>query len=934
MSLPARRSSTAHSPGARLYRALFRLWMPRAFRDQVGPPALETFVDLWQDATARGRGAALRLLARELLSLVRTGWRERFGPSGLYAADIEGPTGGAPAAMRGPGRLGRLVADLFADLRLGIRALGKRPGFTVVALLAIALGIGLNTAIFSLADRVFLRPLAYPSSERLALLSSERILDSSGFSLSFLELRDIAERNRVFEELAFFLDWRSVNLSGGDRPERTAINFVSGNYFALLGFQPHLGRLLGVAADPHAGDDQGEPEVVLAYELWQRSFGGDPDVLGRSVVLDDVPFVVVGVLSPSVGDLGQRFGQRPDAYLALSWTDVLLGSGSRDFRGARSFTGLARWRPGLDAGAVRADLDRISADLAREYPDTNEGWRVAMRPVPELLFERARESTVVLLGGAGLVLLLVCANLASLLLIQGTERAGELATRRALGAGRERVVRQLVTESLLLGALGGGLGTLVAFAGVRLLAGAEALALPTFVALELDERALAAALALSLLTGVAVGIMPALRAGRVDALASLRGARRLGGGGSARSAMLAAQVALAVMLIAGAVLLVESFRRLQATDLGFDAERLIVARLDLQGERYQEPAARRAFADALLARVRALPGVDDALLWGPSRLGGGNWVRFVTPEHRYDQIDERIEASRHSVLPGALPSLGIPLLRGRDIAVADGPDAPPVVLVSEALAQALWPHREAVGQRLETAQGGERLTFEVIGVTGNAKHRSRVDDFLRADLDLYFAYHQEPERHLSVLLRYPDRGKDRAEERAAVERLAPALRGAVAEIDPDLPIYQLGTLREQLEQEEARTRLSATLVSSYALLAMALAALGIYGSFALVVRQRAREIGLRLALGATLRDVFGQVLSQGLRVVALGAVLGVAGAFAVARLLAGTLYGAATLDLARLLVVIAGLGLTALLGVLLPARQVSRIEPTLALREE
>jgi putative ABC transport system permease protein len=908
----------SRAPIVRLYRALFRLWMPREIRAEVGEPALAAFEDLWAEARAsRGKRAAVRLLARELASLARTGWRERFG-------------GGGPVERPSRRRAG-WITDLLGDLRLGARALRRRPGFAAVALLTVALGVGLNTAIFSLADAVFLRPLAYPASERLGLLSTERVVDSSGFSVSYLELRDVEERNRVFEELAFFLDWRSVNLSGGDRPERIAVNFVTADYFGLLGFQPLLGSLFAPGDD---GEGPLEPVAVLSYGLWRQRFGGDAEVVGRSVVLDGMTFAVVGVLSPEVSDLGQRFGQRPDAYLPLTWAEPLLQQSIRERRGARYLTGVVRWRAGITEQDVRDDLDRISTELAGEHPESNRGWRLVMRPVSALMFEHAREATLVLLAGAGLVLLLVCANLAGLLLIQGTERSGELAMRRALGAGRERVVRQLVTESLLLGLVGGALGIGVAFLGVRLLASTDALRLPTFVSLALDRRALAAAVAISLLTGVLVGVTPALRAGRVEALACLRGGRSLVGGGGARAAMLSAQVALAVVLMAGAVLLVDSLRQLQATELGFDDQRLITARLDLQGERYDDPEALRAVADALLERARALPGVEDALLWGPSRLGGGNWVRFVTREGRYDRIDERIEASRHHLLPGALAALGVPILRGRDLSSADRPGAPPVALVSEALARVLWPDRDPVGQRLATSIDGEVVAVEVVGVTGNAKHRMRVDDFLSADFDVYFAYRQEPERHLNLLLRFASAaGADRAAESAVVSRIVPALRGAIGRIDLDLPIYQVGTLREQLAEEEARSRLSAALVSSYALLAMALASLGIYGALALAVRQRAREIGLRLALGASRADILEHVLGQGMRVLVAGAALGVAGAYGVSRLLGSTLYGATSLDLGRLLLVIAGLAAMAILGVTLPARQASRIEPTAALQD-
>jgi len=693
----------------------------------------------------------------------------------------------------------------------------------------------------------------------------------------------------------------------------------------MVGFRPALGR--GFRADENGMGDA--PAVaVLSHGTWHRVFGGRDDVLGRRVLLNGLPFTVVGVLPEGAQDVATRYGRNTGVYVPLGMASGLTGLDITERRSARLLYALARLDPQASLAAAQERLAVIGGRLSEAYPDTNRGWSFRLRPLRDVFFEESRASIWMLVAGSILMLALVCISLTNLVLVQLSGRTSELTIRLALGAGRARVARLLLTEAAILAALGGVCGLAVAYWGIGLVGNLEMFALPGFSRLEVNGLVLGGAALLVAAVTLALGIPAALRvvSPATPAAHQLSARHTDAGGGRRRSLLVAGEVALACVLLVCAGLLIASFQRLRATGFGFDTDHLLSVNLDLRSERYDEPEVVRQAALRLLEEGATIPGVRDAFLWSPSRLGGGNWVHFLTQPGEYD-LDplQRVEASRHHLLPGALRSLGIPLLAGRDFADTDRAGTPRVAIVSESLAQQFWPGQDAVGRRLETRVRDDRVVVEIIGVAADARHRSRLLEPFGAQRDIYVPFQQAPERFLSVLLRLAP-GAD-------AEATASALRQRVLQVDPGLPVYDVATMEQQMWQEEARARVSTLLAAAYAALALVLSVLGVYGVLSHMVRQERREIGIRLALGATGGTIVGEVVRRGLRLVTLGAALGIAIALVSSRLLGNVLFGIDPRDPRVFALALAAIVAPALVACLLPARRAAAVDPIEALRQ-
>lgn len=885
----------------RLTAGLLARLLPRAMRDEVLGDLAE---DHRQMATAAGDAHARRWYRHQavamLARLVADRGRRLAGPAALASA-----------------------GSLLTDLRFGLRRLRRQPGYAGLTTAVIAIAIGANAAILAIASAAFLAPLPYPNADRLGLLSMEfGGVNQGGFSVSYQDAESARDGTDAIGDLALFLDWQNVNLTWNGEPERTPVNFVSPNYFALLGFRPMLGR--GFRADENAAG--AAPVAVLSHGTWQGRFGASPDAIGERILLNDLPHVVIGVLPPDAHDLSHRFGLRTGVYTPLAQAGPLTGLDLRERRSARYLYGLASLDDGATFTGARDQLSVVADRLAASAPESNEGWTFALRPLDDVFFVDARSSTLMLSAGAALMLALVCTSLAALAQLQVVGRARELAMRQMLGAGAGRVTRLLVVEALILAAGGGGLGLAAASWALGLIGSLEVLAMPAFAQAEVNRVVVLGLVVMTVAVGVALSGPVALGAWRTRSSSPHdAGVRDTGAGARRRRAVLvAAEVALASVLLVGAGLLVASFYRLHHTGLGFDTRHLVTVRLDLRGERYAEPDVLRQTAQRLVDDAGAVPGVREAFLWSPSRLGGGNWVYFLTRPGEFDADPlARVEASRHHIAPGTLGNLGITLLAGRDFDATDAADGPRVAILSESLADRLWPEG-AIGRRVETRSGQAGLELEVIGIASDARHRSRVNDPGTDQRDIYVPYAQAPERFLSLQLRlHPE---------ADVASVAAALRDRVRAIDPTLPLYDLATMAQQMRDEESQSRVSATLVAGYAGVALALAVLGLYGLLAHAIRQEQREIGIRLALGASRQAIAGAVIGRGMALVAVGLAAGLVAAFFGARLLAGSLFGLPPRDPVVFAAAAAALLLPAFVACAVPALRASRVDPSDALR--
>jgi predicted permease len=813
------------------------------------------------------------------------------------------------------------------DLKFAFRQLLKNPGFTAVAVLTLALGIGANTAIFSVVDHLLTRPLPASKPQQLALLAQPRQGGQFEFDFNFPLFRDYQRENTVFDTLSATAD-EAVGLGVDGVTERQRALLVSGNYFTMLGVTAALGRTFASNEGVEIDD---APVVVLSHGVWQRRFGADPQVIGRSVTVNGKPFTVIGVAPREFA--GTTRSVVPDLYAPITMYGQLVAHrpGNEHPLATRFMTWhqiLGRLKDGVTHAQAQAATRTLAQQIHAATP-ANTDTNIAVLPGIQGFTNDLREARLplyLLLATAGFVLLIACANLANLQLARASTRVREFAIRLALGAGRGRLIRELLTESVLLALLGGGAGVLVASWLIHLLAGFRPPQASVELAATLDARVLWFAFFASVLTGILFGFAPAWRVSRPQLVPELKG----GGGGpveirpwNLRGALVVLQVALSLLVLVGAGLCVRSLSKLQRIDPGFEPSKVVVMSFNLGLNNYSDAQA-KDFYDRLFERVRTLPGVESASLSSATPLDGNRMGMSVERIEGYEHTGQgRPSADVNVVSPDYFRTLNVPVIAGRDFDATDGSSGVKAVIVNSAFVKRYLPGQNAVGKRLyqHSFIGGGSEVWEVVGVV-QSMSAWRVQDDPRPMM--FRPITQWPGKSLTLAVRTG------LETAATVS----VLRELVKSLDSAVPVFGIRTLAQQKNGSLALQRMAATLLSGFGVLALLLAALGIYGVLAYSVGRRTREIGVRMALGAQIADVLGLVLRQGLVLVTLGVAVGLAGAFAVTRVLRNFLYDVRPLDPLTFVVVVVVLAAVALLACWLPARRAAMVDPMEALRYE
>ncbi len=821
------------------------------------------------------------------------------------------------------------------DLRFGLRLIARSPSLAAAVALTLGLGIGANTAVWSAVDSVLLSRLPYPDADRLVFVSRAYPgFPQGGGNFSYPAVVDIARENRSFDAFAAYQAYGALALTGGPEPLRVTVNYATPNYFELLGLRPRLGRTFRREEDWYEDADS---VVLLSHAFWLRQFGGARDTLGRKILLNGLPYTVVGIAPPEFRDAPaeQEFGQPVDAWLPLGLAHRVLGQFGPGDRSGAILWGIGRRRTGVSIEEARADIAAIGERLARTYPETDRGFGLVARPLKDQLLGELYVPVRILAAGAAIILLIGCGNAANLLLARLLGRRRELAVRVAHGATRRRLLSQVVLESVLLAALGGMVGLVLAVGSVAAIRRWVAPGLPSIVGFRVDRWTLLVSLLLTVSAGVAVGFACALAGSRVRLRADLNtGVREAGSRGrrSAARALVAVEVGLALVLMAGAGLLAKSLHNLTSADLGFRPAGLLTMRIDLRGERYAGEGARARFGREIVEALEGGAGVESATLWGPSMLGRATWVIETLPEGApRDDPKSVVMSFRHSVNPGGLANLGIPLRSGRDFAWSDDARAPAVAIVSGSTARAMWPGEDPVGKRFSSLRHGSGIT--VVGVARDARHRQRLDlldaamgippSGLGPQRDIYLPYLQRPNPALVLAVRTSDPG-------LALQ----SVRSAVSRRDGELPVYDAALVEERLARQDRGSRVLAILASAYAGVALTLAAIGLYGVLSHAVAQRTREIGIRRALGARPGIVVRQVVRDGLSMALVGCAAGLAAALLTTRVLGSLLFGVAATDPEVLVAISAVLLAVAAAACGAPARRATRVDPLVALRAE
>jgi putative ABC transport system permease protein len=809
------------------------------------------------------------------------------------------------------------VANFWQDFRYAIRTLINNPGFTTVAILTLALGIGANTAIFSVINAVMLRPLPFRSPEQLCIVT-ESLPSLPAIGPSYENFQDFRDRAKSFSAMSA-TRITTLTLTGSGEPERLPAQMTSASMFPLLGVDARLGRTFAPEED-RAG---GAQVVVLGYSLWRRHFSGSPEALGKSLILDNNNYTIIGVLPPNYQLLVPA-----DVYIPFEpWAKSLPD----DRNWHPGITAVARLRDGVSLGEAQSEMKTIAANLAQEYPTYDTDMGAGVTSMRDRLVSNARPALLVMLAAVGLVLLIACGNIANLLLARATARRQEIAVRSAMGASPARLMRQLLTECGLLALLGSSAGVFLAWCSMSWLLTLAGTAVPNISPVTLDSRVLLFAAGLAVLSALLFGVVPAWQTARVDLRDVLNEATRGSTGtrrkGRVRSALIVAQVALALFLLVGAGLLLRSFERLSSQLPGFQPENLLVADIPLSTNAYAKSADRMAFFDRLLERLRATPGVRSA---GAATTlpvtGTGSAIHFNIEGRAPKSPHDYVVIGYRPVTAGYLETLRVPLIRGRFIASSDTEGTPYVAVINQAAARQYFPDGDPIGKRIQLGAIPDASVpwMEVVGIVGDLKQ----DLAGEPQAEMYVPVRQGdsllPVFALSVVIRT---------ERDPVTE-ASALRSAVRDINPDQPVVRVRTMEDNISSSVSAPRFRATLLAIFAGTALVLAMVGLYGLMIYSVTQRVPEIGIRMALGADRKTVLRMVIAQGLKLAVLGVLVGVAGSLALGRILAGFLYGVSPTDPATIVGVAALLMLVALVASYLPARRAVRVDPIVALRYE
>ncbi len=808
------------------------------------------------------------------------------------------------------------MQTLLQDLRYAFRLLAKSLGFTAIAVLTLALGIGANTAIFSVVNAVLLRPLPFRDPSRLVIVAEKSPFPT--ISTSYQNFVDWRDQSRSFESMEATRG-TGLSLTGAGEPELLLARMATAGLFPLLGVEAHIGRTF-LPEEDRAGS---APAALLSYGLWQRRFGGSREIIGKPITLGSQPYTVVGVLAA-----GFQILQPADVFVPFKpWAATLPD----DRNWHPGIFAVARLKPGVSREQARAEMVGITKRLEQQYPDYNTGTSADVVGLQEQMVQNVRPALMLLLGAVGLVLLIACVNVANLLLARAASRGREVAIRTAMGAGRARVVRQLLTESVLLSLGGGLLGLFLAWASLGPLLKISAGSVPQVVPIELDRSVLVFTFLVSLITGLVFGIVPALRTAGLDLRGALNESSRGSTSGPAhhrlRGVLVASEMALAVLLLVGSGLLLRSFSRLQDVPPGFQVDHLLVADIPLSQTAYAKPEQRYQFFDRLVERAKALPGVRSA---GAASFlpvsGGGSIIHFNITGHPPKTPHDYVAAGYRAVTPNYLETLGVPLLQGRLLTPADNEKAPAVVVINASMAKTNFASENPLGKRMQLGAAPDKdvPTMEIVGVVGDVRPGLGVDP----QTEMYLPYRQAdlvlPVFQLSLVLRTA----------ADPQLQASALRTALAEIDPNQPLVKVRTMEDNMAATVAQPRFRTWLIAIFAAVALVLAAIGVYGVMSYTVTQRTNEIGIRITLGAQPEDVFKIVVGQGLRVALAGVGVGIAVALAMTRVLQSFLYGVSAYDPPTFLGVAILLTTVAVAASFFPARRATLVDPMVALRYE
>lgn len=809
----------------------------------------------------------------------------------------------------------RWLEEFLEDIRFGLRLLRKNLGFTAVAVLTLALGIGANAAVFSVVYAVMLRPLPYKDSERIILLHETTPMVGD-VSVSYPNFLDWRAASHTFSQMALVASV-GFNLAGITQPETISGDAVSPNFLSMMGVRPFLGRDFD-ASEEKAG---AAPVLLLSYALWQSHLGGDPNVVGKTITLDGRSFTIVGVL--------------PANYRALDTTDVLLPIGvwatthadAIKERGDRGDTVvIGRLGPDVAFGQARAEMEGIAARLAKEYPGSNDQFSVTLQPIRQAFVGDMKTAILVLFGAVLFVLLIACANVANLFLVRGASRTKEIALRIAFGASRGRIIRQMLTESFILACFGGVVGVALALGGIRGMAKLISTDMMSGATVNLNGTVLLFVGGVVVLAAFVFGLAPALHSTKPDVQSELKEGGRSSSGGAAqnrlRGALAVAEISLALILLVGAGLMMKSLYRLLQVDPGFRPERVLTMGMDLRTQQYAKDPAVLNFWQQLLDRVRALPGVQSAAVGTAIPLSGDHGRSDITIEGmalptpgNYPHPDV------HVVSPGYVATMGIPLLRGRAFTEQDNENAPLAGMINAMTARRFFPNEDPVGKRFMFGHPSSDPAkwFTIVGVVSDTKLYGLANP---ARLEVYLSLRQNLRSSMALVVKS---GADPAS-------LTSAVREVVQSIDKDQPVFAISTMEELVSNSVATRRMTLVLLGVFSGLALVLGAIGIYGVISYSVAQRTHEIGIRMALGSPRSDVFRLVVSEGLKLAGIGIAIGIACAFVLARLMSSLLFGISTTDFETFTGVAVLLALVALFACYIPARRAMRVDPTVALR--
>jgi putative ABC transport system permease protein len=807
-----------------------------------------------------------------------------------------------------------MMDKLRQDVRYALRAWRRRPAFAAIAIVTLALGIGANTAMFSIVNAVLLRPLPYADADQLVMLWGRTSTQPQGL-VSYREFLEIRQRTRSFSDIALWLT-QSVNLTQVNEPQRIIGAFVSGSFFDVAGVHAERGRLFDQAdSDPAAP----KPVTVITHDFWQRRFNGDPAALGSTVTLNGLPLTIIGIVSAPFDVKSVPAGGwllDCDAFIPAGHLPVpggVAGAGP-------AFLGIGRMKPGVTVARANADLDVLSAALMAAYPDTQKGRTATAQSLQETIVGDARTPLLLLLASVGVVLLIACVNVSNLLMARAVDRQKEIALRSALGASRWAVLRQLAVEATLLATVAAGAGLLLGRWSLQSLRWLRPPTVPIPDHIPMDLRVLLFTVAVGAAVALLCGLAPALRVSRADLSHVLQGARRATATGRAtRDWLVVAEIALSVALVAVSGLLIQSMLALQKVNLGFDSSNVLTLQFRLPASKYTKPEDIARFFQNAIAHVRTAPGVESAALVRRSPFSG-NWGDTpYTVEGRPTEDGTQPRAEQNIVTPDYFRAMRIPLARGRDFSDRDDRHAQPAVIVNQTFAHATWPGDDAIGKHIKVPELQDWLT--VVGVVGDTKHRSATEP---SRPQLYLAHYQLPMIFTSVVVRTS----------VPPATVANDVRRAVWAVDKDQPMWAVRSLEDLVAASHGSTRFLASLLGIFSLVALVLAAVGIYGVMSYAVTERTHEIGIRMALGASADRVMREIVRHGLALTAAAVVLGLTIALALARITRGVLFGVGPGDPLTLGGAAALLALVSLAACYVPARRAARVDPLLALNAE